>query len=105
MRTLITISLMVVLVTGCATSVMTSEKTLADGSITKYEVKLRSFGQDFKGSDLAASLDPEGKTTVKAGSLDNTASQITADVATTMADLVKVMLPYMVGVPIPPVAP
>ena len=90
------IALLVVLLTGCAQSVMTSEKTLTDGTIIKYKVKISSLGQDFKGSDLSASLDPEGKTTVKAGAVDNTLSQVAADVAASMVELVKAMLPYMV---------
>lgn len=108
MKTLIIVCAMAVLLAGCVTSTLTSEKTMADGSVTKYKVAIRSFGQDLKGSDLAASLDPEGKTTVNAGSLDNTASQITADVAKSMVELVEMMLPYMLpaaGVPVPPTVP
>ena len=91
--------LIAVLLAGCATSKMTSEKTLPDGTILKYRVTINSFGQDFSGSDLAASLDPEGKTTVKAGAIDATGSQISADVAKTIADLIKTMLPYIATVP------
>jgi len=85
----------VFVLSGCATSVMTSEKTLLDGTMIKYKVALKSFGQDFKGSDLAASLDPEGKTTVKAGAIDNTAAQINADIAKSFVELMKIMLPYI----------
>jgi len=86
---------MAVLLAGCATSVMTSEKTLADGTMVKYKVKIDSLGQDLKGSDLSASLNPDGKTTVKAGAIDNTTSQVTADVAASMVALVEAMLPYL----------
>lgn len=91
------------LLVGCAASTMTSEKTLLDGTIVRYQIKVNSFGQDFKGSDLAASLDPEGKTTVKAGAVDTTTSQVTADVAKSMVELVEIMLPYVVPAPTPPV--
>lgn len=104
MKKLIGISLVVVLLlAGCATSTMTSEKILPDGTIVKYKVKIDSLGQDFAGSDLSATLDPEGKTKIKAGAIDNTTSQITADVAAIMAELVKAMLPYIA--PVPPAVP
>ena len=99
MRTLIIISAMLVLLMGCAQSVMTSEKTMADGTVIKYKVKINSFGQDFTGSDLSATLNPEGKTTIKAGAIDNTTSQVTADVAQSMVELMKIMIPYIVGAP------
>lgn len=105
MKTLIVVSLIMIalLIAGCATSTMTSEKTLPDGTVIKYEVKISSLGQDFKGSDLSASLNPEGKTTIKAGAVDNTTSQVTADVAASMVEMLKMMLPYIV--PVPPVVP
>ena len=92
---LMVVLLLVFLLAGCAQSTMTSERTMPDGSIVKYEVKISSLGQDFAGSDLSASLDPEGKTTVKAGAVDNTTSQVTADVAASMVELIKAMLPYI----------
>lgn len=91
--------LVVFMIAGCASSVMTSKKTLADGTVIEYEVKINSLGQDFKGSDLSASLDPDGKTTVKAGVVDNTASQVTADVAQSMVELVTALLPYITATP------
>lgn len=94
MRTLIALLIMVLLA-GCASSSMSSEKTLTDGTVIKYNVKISSLGQDFKGSDLAASLDPAGKTTIKAGAIDNTMSPVVADVARSMVELVKEMLPYL----------
>lgn len=93
---------MVALLSGCATSEMTSEKTAPDGTITKYRVVINSLGQDFKGSDLAASLDPDGKTTIKAGVVDNTTSQVTADVAASMVELTRMMLPFIVAIPATP---
>lgn len=96
MRTLISCLLVMFLLAGCATSEMTSEKTLTDGTVIKYKVKISSLGQDFKGSDLEATLDPEGKTKVKAGAVDNTISQVTADVAKSMVEMVKALLPYIV---------
>lgn len=99
MKTLISILLMMVLLVGCASSVMTSKRALADGTTVEYKIKINSLGQDFKGSDLSASLDPEGKTTVKAGAVDNTTSQVTADVAASMVELIKAMLPYIVATP------
>jgi len=102
---LLSLLLVVVLLAGCAASTMEVKKTLADGTVIKYSVKINSFGQDLKGSDLAASLDPEGKTTVKAGAVDATGSQISADVAKSMVEMLKIMLPYLV-VPAPvPVVP
>lgn len=97
MRKLVIVSTLILLA-GCAESIMTSEKTLVDGTKIKYKVKISSLGQDFKGSDLSASLNPEGKTTVKAGAVDNTLSQVAADVAASMVEMVKAMLPYMVPV-------
>lgn len=93
--------IMVALLAGCATSKMTSKKTLIDGTVVEYEVVVNSLGQDFKGSDLSASLDPEGKTTIKAGAVDNTTSQVTADVAASMVELIRLMLPYLVVAPVP----
>lgn len=101
MRRVILLSMLVVLC-GCANSVMTSERTTADGTVIKYKVSLNSFGQDFAGSDLAATLDPEGETTVKAGAVDTTTSQVSADVAKSMVEMLKIMLPYMAA---PPIAP
>lgn len=80
---------------GCAQSTMTSERTMSDGSVVKYRVTINSLGQDFAGSDLSATLDPEGKTTVKAGAVDNTMSPVTADVAMAMVEMLRLMLPYM----------
>lgn len=101
MRTLINCLLVMVLLAGCATSEMTSKKILTDGTVIEYKVKINSLGQDFKGSDLAASLDPEGKTTVKAGAVDATVSAVTADVAASMVELIKAMLPYIAAAPAP----
>lgn len=90
---------LILLVAGCASSTMTSKKTMVDGTVIEYRVKIDSLGQDFKGSDLSASLDPDGKTTVKAGVVDNTASQVTADVAQSMVELVTALLPYITAAP------
>ena len=100
MKKLIGFFVVVFLVGGCANSTLTSKKTLPDGTAIEYVVKMNSVGQDFKGSDLAASLDPEGKTTVKAGAVDNTTSQVTADVAQSMVEMIKAMLPY-IATPVP----
>lgn len=89
------------LLAGCATSKMTSKKTLTDGTVVEYEVVVNSLGQDFKGSDLSASLNPEGETTIKAGAVDSSTSQVTADVAASMVEMIRLMLPYLVAVPIP----
>ena len=89
--------LIMVLMCSCATSKMTSERTLTDGTVVKYKVSINSFGQDFAGSDLSATLDPEGKTTVKAGVVDNTTSQVSADIANSMVEMLRIMLPYLVA--------
>ena len=94
MRILIAVLIMILLA-GCAESVMSCKKINEDGTWNEYKVTVRLFGQDFKGSDLAASLDPEGKTTVNAGAVDSTLSPVTADVAASMVELVKAMLPYI----------
>lgn len=93
--------LILVMLSGCAASKMRTTKTLADGTVTIYEVKVDIFGQDLKGTDLAASLNPEGKTTIKAGAVNTATSQVTADVANSMVELIKLMLPYM-AVPVTP---
>jgi len=95
MKFSITTILILGLLAGCVTSKMTSKKILADDTVIKYTVEVNSVGQDFKGSDLSISLDPNGITTANAGAVDNTTSQVTADVAASMVDLVKAMLPYM----------
>ncbi len=95
--------IVVLLCSGCATSKMTSERTLTDGTVQRYEVSINSFGQDFAGSDLSATLDPDGQTTVQAGAVDNTTSQVSADVAQSMVEMLRIMLPYLVApaTPIP----
>jgi len=93
---------LLVFMMGCANSRMTTTKTLTDGSKIEYEVVVNSWGQDFSGSDLSATLDPDGKNTIKAGAVDNTTSQVSADVAASMVDLFKAILPYLAT---PTVAP
>ena len=96
MKRLCLLLIMVVFVlAGCAQSRMTSRKTLLDGTVIEYKVSISSFGQDFSGSDLEATLNPDGETSVKAGTVDNTTSQVTADVAKSMVELIKAMLPYI----------
>jgi len=85
----------ILLIAGCATSKMTTSKTLPDGTVIKYDVKVDIFGQDLAGSDLSASLNPEGKTSIKAGAVNTQTSQVTADVAASMVELIKAMLPYL----------
>lgn len=101
MRTLISCLLVTILLVGCATSVMETEKTLADGTVIKYRVKVDIFGQDLAGSDLSATLDPTGKTKIKAGAVSTETSQVTADVAASMVELIKAMLPYLAPAPTP----
>ena len=92
--------ILLVVLGGCAMSRMTTTKTLPDGTVVKYDVKVDIMGQDLAGTDLAASLNPEGKTTIKAGAVNTTTTQVTADVAASMVELVKIMLPY-VSPPVP----
>lgn len=96
------LSVIAILLAGCVTSRMTSEKTLPDGAVIKYKAVITSFLLDFSGSDLTATLDPEGQTTIKAGAIDATGSQVGADVAKTLAELIKTMLPYIATVPAAP---
>ncbi len=88
--------LMVCLVAGCATGTLESTKVLADGTKIPYKVTVTTIFQDFKGSDLSASLDPDGKTTLKAGAVDNTTNALAADAMKSLTDLIKEMLPYLV---------
>jgi len=83
-----------VLSAGCATSKMTSTRTSPDGTVTKYDVRVSIMGQDLSGSDLAASLDPQGKTTIKAGAVNTTTSQVTADVTSNFVEVIKLLLQY-----------
>lgn len=92
---LISYFLVMFLLTGCASSKMTTTKTLTDGTVIKYEVKVDIMGQDLTGTDLAASLNPDGKTTIKAGAVNTQTSQVTADVAASMVEMLKLMLPYL----------
>lgn len=85
---------------GCASATLKSERTLVDGTKIKYVTNVNTIFQDFSGSDLAATLDPDGKNTIKAGAVDAAGSQITADVAASMVELIKAMLPYLA-----PIAP
>ena len=100
MKKLIVLLIAILFFCGCATSTMKTTKTMPDGSQIKYEVVVNSLFQDFSGSDLKASLDPAGKTTIKAGAVDNTASQVSADIAASMVELVKAMLPYLAPTPV-----
>jgi len=103
MRMLIVTMMLAALVTlaGCATSKMSSKKTQVDGTVIEYKVTVNSFGQDFKGSDLSASLDPEGETTVKAGAVDSNINVAAADAVKELCALIKTMLPYIAAVPEP----
>jgi len=72
--------LVLLLVAGCATGSVQSTKVMPDGTKVPYKVNFATFFQDFKGSELAASLDATGKTTIKAGTVDNTVSPVAGDV-------------------------
>ncbi len=74
---------------------MTVTKTELDGTEVRYEVGMNTFLQDFKGSDLAATLNPDGETTVQAGAVDNTTNAMTADAIKSLTDLMIQMLPYL----------
>lgn len=91
-----------IVLAGCATATLKSEKTLNDGTKIKYVAKINTFFQDFSGSDLAATLDPDGKNTIKAGAVDATTSPVGAEMAKAMVELVKIMLPYIATVPTVP---
>jgi len=95
MKRLITLLLICLFVAGCATSTMTTTKILPDGTKITYKVKVDIAGQDLTGSDLAASLDPAGKTTIKAGAVNTQTSQVTADAIASMVELFKAILPYI----------
>jgi len=84
-----------VLLAGCVTSNMEVTKTLKDGSEISYSVALNALLQNFKGSDMAASLDPDGKTTMKAGAVQSDTSQIAADTMDAMVKMVEALLPYI----------
>ena len=102
MKTLISILLVTgFILAGCATSKMTSTRTSPDGTVTKYDVRVSLIGQDLAGTDLAASLNPEGETTIKAGAVNTTTSQVTADVTANFVEIVKLLLQYQIA----PVAP
>lgn len=85
----------VVLLSGCATSRMETTKTMSDGTVIEYKVSISSLGQDFSGSDLVAELDPEGKTMVRAGTVDNTMSPYGPEMAKAMVEMLRLMLPYI----------
>lgn len=84
-----------VVLAGCASSRMSTKKTMTDGTVIEYKVSISSLGQDFSGSDLVAELDPEGKTTVKAGAVDNTMSPYGPEMANAMVEMLRIMLPYI----------
>ena len=100
---LIVVVLLVLLTlpTGCAEAKMRKEVIHLDGTKDIFLVTVTTFGQDFSGSDLEATLDAKGKTKIKAGAVDNTTSEVSADVAKSFVELVGLMLPYMVA-PAPP---
>jgi len=81
---------------GCATSKLTTEKVMADGTRTNYTVTINSLFQDFAGSDLSATLNSDGKTMVKAGAVDNKTNTAAADAMKELVGLIKEMLPYIV---------
>ncbi|MGA1979486.1 MAG: hypothetical protein ABSG99_02820 [Sedimentisphaerales bacterium] len=96
--------MVMVVVAGCATQNMHVKKTLADGSSLEYDVKLGSALQDIKGTDLAASLDPEGKTTVKAGAIDSSTSPVAVEAIKQFGDIAKIAMQAALaakGVPVP----
>ena len=98
---LLVVILLVVSLSGCAMSRMTTTRTAPDGTVTVYEVAVKIFGQDLEATDFSATLDPEGKTKVKAGAAGTTTSEVTTDTAMAIVEALKVMLPYMVA-PAPP---
>ncbi len=101
---LIVVVLLVLLTlpTGCAEAKMRKEVIHLDGTKDIFLVTVTTFGQDFSGSDLEATLDAKGKTKIKAGAVDNTMSQVNADVAASFVELFKVILPYIAATPAPP---
>lgn len=102
MKNLIMLLIMLVFVlAGCVSSEMSSTKTLTDGTIITYKVQLNSVGQDLSASEVAVSLNPEGQTTIEAGTIDNTASQVSADFAKAIVELVEAFLPYVKPIPVP----
>lgn len=95
-KTMLVVVMLLMLVAGCATGTLESTKVLPDGTTIPYKVTVTTVFQDFKGSDLEASLDPEGKTTLKAGAVDNTTNALAADTVASLTNLIKEMLPYIV---------
>ncbi len=83
-----------VFIMGCANASLRTTKVDTDPNTgikttTTDEVKLSSMFQDFKGSDLAASHTVGGKTTIKAGAVDNTTNAMAADALKEAIDLAK----------------
>ena len=87
---------------GCAMSNMEAEKTLTDGSKIKYRASVSTMLQDLKATNIDLSLNPEGKTTVKAGAIDNTTNAAAADAIRELSSLIKTMLPLIAATPAVP---
>jgi len=76
---------------------MEVEKTLSDGTILKYKAGVSTAFQDFKGSNLAASLDPNGITTVQAGAIDNVTNAAIVDALGKIADVLDKLAPLLLA--------
>lgn len=95
MKKILAICLMLVFMAGCATTSLEKTRYLTDGTKEVFKAKLSTVFQDFTGSDLDVSLNPNGITKAKAGAVQSDTSQVAADYAKNMVDLVKALLPYI----------
>ncbi len=101
---LLIVVLISMLMAGCVTNKMRTTRILPDGTKLIYEFDTVAIGQDMTASDIKVTLDPEGKTTIKAGAVDTITSEVTTDAAMVVVEALKIMLPYMVA-PVPPPTP
>ncbi len=81
---LVIVALLVGLLGGCAYAKMKKTQDT-------YSVEVTTFGQDFTGSDLEATLDPNAKTTIRAGTVDNLASPVTSDSLAATVELIRLI--------------
>lgn len=102
MKWMVLIMCLLLVFTGCAMSNMEAEKTLIDGSRVKYKAAVSTMLQDLKATNIDLSLNPEGKTTVKAGAIDNTTNAAAADAIRELSSLIKTMLPLIAKTPVAP---
>ena len=83
------ICIVMLFVSGCATTTIKRTETTAEGLKKDYSASMTTVFQDFKGSDLEVTLNPNGVNKAKAGAIENNTSVVAADTMKAMLDFLK----------------